>query len=83
MGALKMTTETDRLAEKQEAFRKLAERRTNAVLERIRILGNLANRAAYEYSDDEIRRIFAAIEQELRLTKSKFQATKKHTFRLD
>ncbi len=63
-------------------FKKLAERRTNAILERIRILGNLANRSAYEYSENDIRKVFGAIEQELRITKAKFLATGRREFRL-
>lgn len=62
----------ERLAGKREAFRRLASQRTNAVLERLRILGNCANRQLYEYSDEEIRKIFAAIEKEVRLVKAKF-----------
>jgi hypothetical protein len=65
---------------KDEAFRRLAERRTNAVLDRIRVLGNLSNPYAYEYTDDEVRLIFAAIDHELRLTRAKFQ--RKRAFKL-
>lgn len=68
---------------KREAFRRLAERRTNAVLQRVRVLGNLSNPYAYEYTDEDVRAIFAAIEQELRLTKLKFQNQKKREFKLE
>lgn len=73
---------TDKGRRKREAFKKLAERRTNAILDRIRILGNLANRSAYDYSENDIRRIFGAIEEELRGVKAKFRATGRRTFRL-
>lgn len=73
----------DRRARKREAFRKLAEKRTNAILEKVRILGNLANRSAYEYSEDEVRKIFSAIDEELRATKAKFRGGLKREFRLD
>ena len=73
----------DRRARKREAFRKLAEKRTNAILEKVRILGNLANRSAYEYSEDEVRRIFSALDEEVRATKAKFRAGVKRQFRLD
>jgi len=73
----------EKLQRKRLAFKKLGERRTNAILERIRILGNLANRSAYEYSDDDLKKIFSIIEQELRITRAKFQATEKREFRLD
>jgi hypothetical protein len=72
-----MTAET-----KREAFTRLAERRTNAVLDRIRILGNLSNPYAYEYTEEDARAIFLAIEQELKATKLKFQAGKRKEFKL-
>lgn len=67
---------------KRDAFKRLAERRTNAVLDRIRVLGNLSNPYAYEYSEEDIRQIFAAIEQELRSTRTKFQNVKRREFKL-
>ncbi len=73
----------DRAHRKREAFKKLAEKRTNAVLDKIRILGNLANRRAYEYSDGDIRKIFAALEEELRKVKASFRATERRRFRLE
>ena len=57
---------------KAEAFKRLAEKRTNALLERIRILANCANPYAYEYTEEEVRVVFAAIDQELKLAKAKF-----------
>lgn len=68
---------------KREAFRRLAERRTNAVLERVRVLGNLSNPYAYEYSDEDLKAIFGAIDNELRLTKLKFQNQRKREFKLE
>jgi hypothetical protein len=67
---------------KREAFLRLAERRTNVVLEKIRVLSNCANPYAYEYTDDDLRRIFAAIDQELRVAKAKFQNHQKREFKL-
>ena len=69
---------------KRDAFRRLAERRTNAVLERIRILSNCANPYAYEYDDDEVRKMFAAIEKELRVARAKFsRGQPKREFKLE
>jgi hypothetical protein len=67
---------------KRDAFKRLAEKRTNAVLDRVRVLGNLSNPYAYEYSEDDIRLIFGAIEQELRSTRAKFQNVKRREFKL-
>ena len=68
---------------KRDAFRRLAERRTNAVLEKIRVLGNLSNPYAYEFSDEDVRAIFGAIENELKLTRLKFQNQRKREFKLE
>jgi hypothetical protein len=68
---------------KRDAFKRLAERRTTAILERVRLLGNLSNPYAYEYSDDDVRKIFGTIDQELKATKAKFQANRRREFRLE
>jgi CHASE1-domain containing sensor protein len=73
----------DRQSAKRAAFKRLAEKRTNAILDRVRILGNLANRSAYEFTDEDVRKVFAAIEEELRITKAKFLASGRRRFRLD
>jgi hypothetical protein len=67
---------------KEDAFLRLAERRTNVILEKIRILSNCANPYAYEYTDDDVKKIFGAIEHELRLARTKFQQSRKNDFRL-
>lgn len=67
---------------KRQNFRRLATQRTNSVLERLRILGNCANRDLYEYTDDEVRKIFRAIESELKAIKAKFSNSKTPDFRL-
>jgi ABC-type Fe3+-hydroxamate transport system substrate-binding protein len=68
---------------KREAFIRLADRRTNTILEKIRILGNLSNPYAYDYSDDDVKKIFAAIDREMRLTRTKFQNQQKRKFKLE
>lgn len=57
---------------KRAAFKRLAERRTNAVLEKIRILANCANPYAYEWDEGEVQLIFGTIEQEVKLAKGRF-----------
>lgn len=58
---------------KRQAFRRVAERRTNAVLEKIRILGNCANTYAYEWCAQDVEAIFDAIARELTRTKLRFE----------
>ena len=67
---------------RQERFKRLAIKRTNAVLEKLRLLGNLSNKANYDYSDFEIKKIFGAIENQLRTAKAKFNLSKNSEFRL-
>lgn len=60
---------------KRERFVRIAEARTNKILEMMRLLGNCASTNNYEYSDEDIKKIFGALERELRVTKSKFTGT--------
>lgn len=58
---------------KRERFIKIAENRTNKIISMIKLLGNCSNKNNYTYSDEDVKQIFSAIEQELRITKGKFQ----------
>jgi hypothetical protein len=77
-----MAEEPAKRRKKADAFRRLATRRTNVVLEKIRILGNCANRDLYEYTEEDVRRVFAAIHKELREAKAQFSGKPKRRFQL-
>ena len=62
---------------RKEKFRRIVSKRTNEIIDKIRILGNCANKSAYEYSEEDINRVFRAIEAELKTTKSKFSPKRK------
>ncbi|MBQ9314278.1 MAG: hypothetical protein IJ220_04650 [Clostridia bacterium] len=71
------------MEEKREKFKRIAERRTNSVLEQLRLLGNCANRHNYSYSEEDIKKIFAVIDSEIKEIKSKFNSkSNKEKFRL-
>lgn len=57
---------------KRDKFVRLAEARTNKIIDMVRLLGNCSNKANYDYSDADIQKIFSAIEKELKNTKLKF-----------
>ena len=59
---------------KRERFLRVAERRTNNVLLNLRLLGNCSNRQNYEYSHEDIKRIFLALDAEVRRIKSLFES---------
>ena len=67
--------------EKGEKFRRLAIKRTNIILNKIRILSNCSNRSAYEYTEDEVEKIFSSIEKALKEGRSKFHFPKKKEFK--
>ena len=50
---------------KKENFKRVAEKRTNKIIEMIQLLGNLANSSFYEYTDEQIEHIFSSIQEEL------------------
>ena len=58
---------------KRERFVRLAEARTNKIIDMIQLLGNCANTNTYEYTQQDVDRIFSAIEAELREAKKKYQ----------
>ena len=66
------------------AFKRLAANRTNGAIRNIRLLGNLSNRHNYSYTEEEFKSIFGIIEDELKLTKSRFLVglSKKKKFKL-
>ncbi len=63
--------------DKSDRFKRLGSQRTNDVLDRLRILGNCADRRSYSYTDEEIDKIFKAIDEQTKIVKAKFKKPKK------
>ena len=81
-----MVSNESRQETKRERFKRIAENRTNKIIDMVQLLGNCANPNVYEYTQRDIDKIFAAIESEVREAKRKFNAVenKKSTrFTLD
>ena len=70
---------------KRERFVRIAEARTNKILEMMRLLGNCSSKGNYEYTEEDIKKIFGALERELKNTKNKFLVidAKEERFKLD
>lgn len=62
--------------QKAERFKRIAENRTNRIIEGLRLLGNCSNRSNYSYTEEDIQKIFSALEYELKETKKKFKDNK-------
>ena len=57
---------------KNDRFVRIAEARTNKIIDMIRLLGNCSNKATYDYSKEDVRKIFTTIENELKTARAKF-----------
>lgn len=65
-----------------EKFKRIASARTQKIIDMIELLGNCSNTYVYEYSEEEVDKIFSAIEIELILAKEKYKGISKEKFRL-
>jgi hypothetical protein len=57
---------------RNEKFVRLAESRTNKVIKMLESISNLSNTKSYNYSDNQVRQIFKAIDKQLSKTKAAF-----------
>ena len=48
---------------RDDRFKRVAARRTNDIIRRIRLLGNCSNRSSYNYTEEQINKIFSALER--------------------
>lgn len=60
------------MRDKRSKFVMLAEKRVTRLLRDVRLIGNLGNKSNYEYTDDDVRKIFAAIDNEVRSARKRF-----------
>ncbi len=63
------------MRDKRKKFVDIAEKRVNRLINEIRLVGNLSNRSNYEYKEEDVRRIFAALDAELRNARRRFEST--------
>ena len=68
----------------RERFLEIGEARTNAVLNKIRILSHCSNRSLYSYTPEEINKVFKTIDEELAHARAKFklEQSKSRKFKL-
>lgn len=60
---------------KRDKFIRIAEARTNKIVDMVRLLGNLSNTSVYDFDKKDADKIFAYIEEELASAKAKFKDT--------
>jgi hypothetical protein len=66
--------ETISMSDRREKFVRLAEQRVNRALREIRLIGNLSNRSAYESTEDDVKKIFRALQKELDTARGRFES---------
>jgi len=66
---------------RSEKFKRVATKRTIELLDKIRILGNCSNKSTYEYTEEDVIKIFKSLEKQLEISKTRF-SNKKSKFSL-
>jgi len=61
-------------SQRRDNFVRLAVRRVNRAIKDIRLIGNLSNRSAYQYDDEDARKIVRALQKEVDALKARFNA---------
>lgn len=62
---------------KEQRFKRVASKRTEKALDALRKLGNCSNRAIYTYSDEDLSKIFDAIERAVKNIRTLFNTKAK------
>jgi hypothetical protein len=67
---------------KVERFRRIAEKRVQRVLDSIKSLSQCSNKRMYNWSDSQLKKIWAVIDKEMKICKSSFEQPEKEEFKL-
>jgi len=62
-------------------FKELAVKRVNNALKSISLIGNLSNRSNYDYTDQDVEKVFKALEDEIKDCRQRFDFAKKSSNR--
>lgn len=70
--------------DKKSRFKRVAQTRTQKVLDMMELLGNCSNKNNYEYEEEDVKKIMKALDDELSILKKKFESniSKNEKFKL-
>ena len=69
--------------QKKAKFIELAEKRTNNAIKNIQLIGNLSNTNNYEYTEEDVNKIFKTLKEELATAEARFKIKgKRNKFKL-
>lgn len=58
-------------------FKELAVKRVNNAVKAISLIGNLSSRSNYDYTDEDVEKMFRALEGEIKDCRQRFEFAKK------
>ena len=59
--------------ERREKFVNMAENRVNKAIKQLRLIGNLANKGNYDYTDKDVNLIISTLNDEVKALRVRFQ----------
>ena len=66
----------------EQRFKRVAEPRTRAILNQLRLLGNCSNKRLYSYTQEDVEKIFSTINRRVKEIRSKFETRTEEDFEL-
>ncbi len=67
------TSESTEKRDAREKFVELANKRVTKTIKDLRLVGNLANRRAYKYTENDAKKIVRALQREMDVLKARFR----------
>lgn len=67
------------MSDKRNRFEKVAQKRVQGILDKLRLLGNCSNRNNYSYTEEDIKKMFDAIKESVKETEMRFLTEVKKT----
>lgn len=74
------SVEAKKTETKSEKFKRLSTERIAKIEKAIENLGNLSNKSIYDYTDEEVEKMFSYLEEKLSKTKGEFKGNKSSGF---
>jgi hypothetical protein len=68
--------------QKEERFKRVAQKRVQRLLDDLRKLSQCSNRRMYKWNDEQLTKIWTAIDQELAACKTSFENAEPKEFKL-
>ena len=63
----------ENISDKRRKFAELGTNRVNKAIHDIRLIGNLSNKANYDYNDDDVRQIIKALREAINEAENRFK----------